>query len=114
MKPVLKGQDGSFFTLSSKVTTIGREGCDINIQIQGIDYQHAVVEHCEPEDCLILQDLNSAQGTYVNDVRVQNAAVRLAPGDRIRFGYSGMPYELQTEQQSLGVERVAEALRKQQ
>ncbi|XP_076472466.1 forkhead-associated domain-containing protein 1-like [Babylonia areolata] len=103
MKAVLKGQDGSVFPLSPKVTTIGREGCDINIQVQGIDYQHAVVENCEQEECLILQDLNSAQGTYVNDVRVQNAAVRLAPGDRIRFGYNGMPYELTTEPQSVGV-----------
>jgi hypothetical protein len=63
-----------------------------------VDYQHAVIEYCEQEDCLILQDLNTAQGTYVNDVRVQNAAVRLAPGDRIRFGYNGAPYELQVEQ----------------
>lgn len=30
----------------------------------------------------------------MNDVRVQNAAVRLAPGDIIRFGYGGTPYEL--------------------
>ena len=63
-----------------------------------MDFQHAVVEYCEQEDCLILQDLNTAQGTYVNDVRVQNAAVRLAPGDRIRFGYNGLPYELHVEQ----------------
>ena len=72
-------------------------------QVPGVDYQHAVVEYCEQEDCLILQDLNTAQGTYVNDVRVQNAAVRLAPGDRIRFGYNGVAYELHTEQTSSGV-----------
>lgn len=72
-------------------------------QVPGVDYQHAVVEYCEQEDCLILQDLNTAQGTYVNDVRVQNAAVRLAPGDRIRFGYNGVAYELHIEQTSSGV-----------
>lgn len=62
-----------------------------------------MVEYCEQEDCLILQDLNTAQGTYVNDVRVQNAAVRLAPGDRIRFGYNGIAYELHVEETSSGV-----------
>ena len=72
-------------------------------QMPGVDYQHAVVEYCEDEDCLILQDLNTAQGTYVNDVHVQNAAVRLAPHDRVRFGYNGQPYELLVEQTSVGV-----------
>lgn len=67
-------------------------------KVPGIDYQHAVIEYSEQEDCLIIQDLNTAQGTYVNDVRIQNAAVRLAPGDCIRFGYNGSPYELQLEQ----------------
>lgn len=33
----------------------------------------------------------------MNDVRVQNAAVRLAPGDFIRFGYNGQPFELQVD-----------------
>lgn len=68
-------------------------------QTQGVDFQHAVIEYSEQEECFVLQDLNSAQGTYVNDCRVQNAAVRLAPGDIIRFGYGGLPYELQIENQ---------------
>jgi len=63
-------------------------------QTNGVDQQHAIIEYSEQEDCFVLQDLNSGQGTYVNDVRVQNAAVRLAPGDIIRFGYGGSPYEL--------------------
>ena len=35
----------------------------------------------------MVQDLNSAHGTYINDCRVLNAAVRLASGDVIRFGF---------------------------
>ena len=69
-------------------------------QSQGVDPQHALIEFSEQEDCFVLQDLNSAQGTYVNDCRVQNAAVRLAPGDCIRFGYGGEPYELQVDNPS--------------
>ncbi|KAL8571148.1 hypothetical protein ACOMHN_010609 [Nucella lapillus] len=100
MKAYLKAQDGSAVSLGPRVTTVGREGCDLTIQAVGVDYQHAVIEFCEAEECLVLQDLNTAQGTYVNEVRVQNAAVRLAPGDRIRFGYNGLPYEVQLEQPS--------------
>ena len=68
-----------------------------HFQSQGIDIQHAVIEYNEQEDCYVLQDLNTAQGTYVNDCRVQNAVVRLAPGDIIKFGYSGVPHELLIE-----------------
>ncbi|XP_041377667.1 forkhead-associated domain-containing protein 1-like isoform X2 [Gigantopelta aegis] len=97
MKAFLKGGEGMMFPLSPKVTTVGRDSCDLNIQLPGVDYQHAVLEFMEQDECFVLQDLNSAQGTYVNDTRVQNAAVRLAPGDIIRFGYNGTPYELHIE-----------------
>ncbi|GFS06405.1 forkhead-associated domain-containing protein 1 [Elysia marginata] len=100
MKAYLKGADGTLFPLLPKVTTIGRENCDFTIQLSGVDYQHCVVEYSEPEDCFVIQDLNTAQGTYVNEVRVQNAAVRLAPGDQIRFGYNGQPFELQIDNQT--------------
>ncbi|XP_052213963.1 forkhead-associated domain-containing protein 1-like isoform X2 [Dreissena polymorpha] len=94
-KAYLKSSDGQYYPLSPKVTTIGKDGCDILLQNAGVDQQHAVIEYSEQEDCFVLQDLNTGQGTYVNDVRVQNAAVRLAPGDVIRFG--GIPYELYIE-----------------
>lgn len=96
-KAFLRANDGSYFALSPKVTTVGKEGCDILLQSNGVDHQHALIEYSEQEDCYVLQDLNTAQGTYVNDVRVQNAVVRLAPGDTVRFGYGGMPYELNIE-----------------
>ena len=52
-----------------------------------MERQHAVIEYNEAEGCFVVQDLNSAHGTYVNDCRVQNAAVRLASGEVIRFGF---------------------------
>ncbi|ELT87041.1 hypothetical protein CAPTEDRAFT_113758 [Capitella teleta] len=99
MKGYLKNQEG-IFQLAPKVTTVGKEGCDLVIPTHGVDYQHAVIEFSQQEDCFVLQDLNTAQGTYVNDCRVQNAAVRLAPGDIIRFGFGGLPYELDVENSS--------------
>ena len=68
-----------------------------SLQSPNVDQQHVVIEFSESENCFVLQDLNTAQGTYVNDCRVQNAAVRLAPGDILRFGYGGPAYELTVE-----------------
>lgn len=68
------------------------------LQYASIDCQHAVIEYSEQDDCLVLQDLNTTHGTFVNDVRIQNAAVRLATGDIIKFGqHNGLVFELQTE-----------------
>ena len=69
----------------------------IFIQSLGVDLQHAVIEFSSEENCFVLQDLNTQHGTYINDCRVQNAAVRLAPNDLIRFGASGVSYELVVE-----------------
>lgn len=61
--------------------------CFVSKQCSNVERQHAVIEYDETEGCFVVQDLNSAHGTYVNECRVQNAAVRLASGDIIRFGY---------------------------
>jgi pSer/pThr/pTyr-binding forkhead associated (FHA) protein len=62
-------------------------------QNQNIDSQHAVIEFNEDEYCFVIQDLNTVNGTYINDCRVQNAAVRLSEQDCIRFGFNGIPFQ---------------------
>jgi pSer/pThr/pTyr-binding forkhead associated (FHA) protein len=57
------------------------------------------MEYDDEQRCFILKDLNSSTGTYVHDCRVQNAAVRLADGDLIRFGFNGLPLEFRIESQ---------------
>ena len=37
MKAFLKGGEGMMFPLSPKVTTVGRDGCDLNIQVFDVD-----------------------------------------------------------------------------
>ncbi|XP_060708092.1 forkhead-associated domain-containing protein 1 isoform X2 [Hemiscyllium ocellatum] len=64
---------------------------------RGIDDRHALIELNDSENCFVVQDLNSSNGTFVNDCRIQNAAVRLAPGDVLRFGIGGDTYELLVE-----------------
>ncbi|XP_014774847.1 forkhead-associated domain-containing protein 1 [Octopus bimaculoides] len=90
----LRNSEGYCFPLSQKITTIGREGCDIVIQLPTIDTQHAMVEFNMNEGLYILTDLNSLHGTFVNEVKVQNSSVRLHQNDIIQFGANGHPYEL--------------------
>lgn len=96
MRGFLRTTD-TLLSLAPKITTVGRENCDITIQSPNVDLQHALIEFCTDEGCFVLQDLNSAQGTYINDTRIQNAAVRLAPFDQIRFGFGGAIYQFELD-----------------
>jgi len=82
--------------MKSKLKKIGVINLFILKQDCGAEKEHAVVEFCANGNYFVLHDLNTTHGTYVNDCRVQNAAVQLAPGDIIKFGYNGKPYKLDT------------------
>ncbi|XP_038629650.1 forkhead-associated domain-containing protein 1 isoform X1 [Scyliorhinus canicula] len=97
MKGYLKSSNG-IYTLKTKTTTVGwLEASDLCLQNAGIEDRHALIELSDQENCFVLQDLNSSEGTFVNDCRIQNAAVRLAPGDVLGFGVGGDTYELMVE-----------------
>uniref|UniRef100_UPI00398F827E forkhead-associated domain-containing protein 1-like n=1 Tax=Pristiophorus japonicus TaxID=55135 RepID=UPI00398F827E len=97
MKGYLKSSNG-IYILKAKTTYIGRhEESDLCLQTGGIEGRHALIELSDSENCFVLQDLNSSNGTFVNDCRIQNAAVRLAPGDLLQFGFGGDTYELVVE-----------------
>ncbi|OXB64374.1 hypothetical protein ASZ78_009957 [Callipepla squamata] len=92
------------FQLKQQRTTIGRhEGSDIVLKVSptdgrcqsaGTEEHHAALEFSGWESGFVLQDLNSLQGTFVNGCQVQNAAVYVGPGDIVRFGAQGEPFEL--------------------
>nr|KAF6378095.1 forkhead associated phosphopeptide binding domain 1 [Myotis myotis] len=93
MKAYLKSAEG-FFVLN-KSTTIGRhEDSDLVLESKDIDNHHALIEYNEAESSFVLQDFNSRNGTFVNDCHIQNVAVKLLPGDRLRFGSQALTYEL--------------------
>ncbi|XP_021056322.1 forkhead-associated domain-containing protein 1 [Mus pahari] len=99
MKAYLKSADG-FFVLN-KSTTIGKHAdSDLVLQSTDIDNHHALIEFNEAEGTFVLQDFNSRNGTFVNDCHIQNVAVKLIPGDILRFGSAGMTYELVIENPS--------------
>ncbi|XP_047647914.1 forkhead-associated domain-containing protein 1 isoform X3 [Phacochoerus africanus] len=99
MKAYLKSAEG-FFVLN-KSTTIGRhQDSDLVLESADIDNHHALIEFNEAEGSFVLQDFNSRSGTFVNGCHIQNVAVKLLPGDILRFGSAGLTYELVIENPS--------------
>ncbi|XP_053853349.1 forkhead-associated domain-containing protein 1 isoform X2 [Vidua macroura] len=94
MPAFLKSPEGCF-QLKSHTTTIGsHKGADIVLQAAGVADRHAALEFSASNNSFILQDFNSPHGTFVNSCQVQNAAVRVRPGDILSFGSAGASFEL--------------------
>ena len=71
---------GKEFILKDTEITIGRDSqCDIPLPVNGISKKHLALT--VTDDVLYLQDLGSANGTFVNDKAVMNAT--LSDGDMI-------------------------------
>ena len=78
------GVAGSLIPLSTICTSIGRDAaCDVELLDDFISREHAVIS--QNGGFYTLQDRGSLNGSYVNDVRVQQTQ-RLVPGDAIRLG----------------------------
>lgn len=73
------------------------QNCPSPLQSPDIDNHHALIEFNEAEGSFVLQDFNSRNGTFVNECHIQNVAVKLIPGDILRFGSAGLTYELVIE-----------------
>lgn len=70
--------------LAEQTIKIGKlSSSHVRIDDDSVSRMHAVIEASSPDDVVIL-DLGSATGTYVNGERVTKQ--RLRTGDRIRFG----------------------------
>jgi pSer/pThr/pTyr-binding forkhead associated (FHA) protein len=82
---IFQRQDGKRVKvhLEQPVTVIGRaEDCDIHLPIADISRQHCRIEISERG--VILKDLNSRNGTLINDQPIK--AVVLTSGDRFSIG----------------------------
>jgi pSer/pThr/pTyr-binding forkhead associated (FHA) protein len=77
---------GKEFELAGAITTIGREGGGANIEIDDPEMSRS---HCAVEvrhDGILLHDLRSTNGTYLQNSRV--SVVRLDPMSIFRLGTS--------------------------
>ena len=76
---------GAIFALNEESLTIGREtGADLCIADASVSRRHSKIEN--QETGFVITDLESLNGTFVNDVPVRSR--RLEHGDRVRIGDS--------------------------
>jgi predicted component of type VI protein secretion system len=77
-----KPMEGREQTLSDG-STIGREGCDVNLMDPEVSRRHAAIR--DQGGSLAIEDLGSTNGTFVNGSRITAATV-LSDGDEVRLG----------------------------
>lgn len=82
---IVRGRGASeAIKLGDGVTTVGRhDDCQLRIKSSQVSRKHC--ELFEKKGLLLLKDLGSSNGTYVNGKRVQEQRV-LEPGDEITIG----------------------------
>jgi hypothetical protein len=88
--------DGRRMTLSAAVTTIGRDqSADVVVDDPGISRRHAEVRisHDGPHLQVLLRDLGSTNGTYLNGEQIGDEELR--DGDRITMGRSSLTFRLE-------------------
>jgi diguanylate cyclase (GGDEF)-like protein len=74
---------GRVFELCDRELLIGRDvGCDLELSDDSVSRRHALIRPTASGFSVI--DLESTNGTYVNDARVN--VHHIEPGDRLRFG----------------------------
>lgn len=82
---VIRGRSATqTIRLTNGVTTVGRqEGCQLRISSSQVSRRHCQI--FEQQGALLVKDLGSANGTFVNGRRISDAQV-LQPGDELSIG----------------------------
>lgn len=82
--------NGSIFNLMPGESVVGRNpDCTVSLDFHGISRRHFTVE--VEEEKVFLTDLGSANGTYLNNVKVESPQ-DLKRGDMIKIGAIAMKY----------------------
>ncbi len=83
---------GSDYELDSSPLTVGRSGQN-DVELRGDQFASAAHARFDPRgDGVVLEDLGSTNGTFVNGVKVERAR-RLEPGDVVRVGETELRYD---------------------
>src|ERR1051326_4538320 len=81
---LVRGSKRQRFIIRKSETIVGRQkGCDLRIPLSEISRRHCVLRL--QDGTVTLEDLDSANGTYLNEDRVQGS-VAVQSGDQIRLG----------------------------
>src|SRR4051812_37018887 len=79
-----KGTQRQVLSLKNEETVVGRQaGCKIRIPSPSVSRQHCRLAFLN--DVLTAEDLGSSNGTFINDVRIQEQSY-VKPGDVLRVG----------------------------
>lgn len=81
---------GKTYELAGDKVTIGRESETISVLDQGVSRQHAEIFHIG--ELYFIRDLESRNGTFLNETRVQEQDV-LRHGDRVHVGNTVLVFE---------------------
>ncbi len=83
--------NGSIFNLPVGESVVGRNpDCQISLDFQGISRKHFTIQVSD-NGTVILQDLGSANGTYLNNKKVEGSA-QLNRADMIKIGAIALKY----------------------
>lgn len=84
----LVSSGGTRHRLPREMIFVGRDDCELMLQSRSVDKQHAVINYEPGADEHKVKDLGSLNGTFVNDVRIQEQMyITLNLEDKLRFGY---------------------------
>lgn len=105
---VIKGADeGKQFELSEPVVTIGRDATS-RIRLHDTEVSRRHAEFRKTEAGFTLIDIGSANGTFVNNARVQQ--VELQPGDQVVLGQTTLVYSTGRTEAAAGAGDLAEKI----
>ena len=87
---VIKGADeGKHFDLEEAVSSVGRDGTN-QIRLHDTEVSRRHAEFRQQDDGYLLVDIGSANGTFVNNERISQIALK--PGDHLAFGQTLVVY----------------------
>lgn len=91
---------GVTIPLHHTMISLGKEGCDVVLQSRSVDQRHALVTYDHYEKRYKVKDLNSINGTYLNEIRIPSQTfVKLEHLDSLRFGFDVAVYQVQVVEQ---------------
>src|SRR5947209_4892209 len=74
------------FSVTRDITVVGRrEDCDLRIPLGDVSRKHCRIIRNEADGTITLEDLGSANGTFINGERIQQETFA-QPGDTITVG----------------------------
>lgn len=92
----LENESGESIPLGASFAVGRSSACELTLQDTKVSRKHAVI-NCQSGDEYWLSDLSSANGTYVNQLRVSQPT-RLRPGDEIRVGPFALKFHCPTSE----------------